>query len=116
MQPVVHHLNGVKVVRAVNVHFVDVRYTGNSVFACLMPDRFALGFYAALRAEGCDSAVQNAERTFNFDRKVNVSGGIYNVYAVSLPMAGGRRAGNGDTAFLLLNHPVHGSFALVSFA
>ena len=111
-----HHLNGVEEVRAVDVHFVDVSDTRNFVFACLMPNRFALRFYAALRAEGSDRAVQNAERTFDFYGEVNVSGGIDNVYTMVFPVASGSRTRDGNTALLLLNHPVHGRFALVRFA
>ena len=119
-----HHFDRSFEVRAVDVHFVYVSYTGNFVLISLAPYRFGLGFYAALRAEGCDRAVEYAERTLYFYREVNVSRSVDNVYSAlvlfgetaSRPVAGGCGGSDGYTPFLFLNHPVHGCRAVVRFA
>ena len=80
-EPLPHHLYGALEVCAVDVHLVDVRDTGNLILVRLAPYSLGLGLNAALRAEGCDCAVENAERTLNFYGEVNVSRGVDDVYA-----------------------------------
>ena len=64
-----------------------------------------------------NGAVQHAERTLHLDRKVDVSRGVDQVdlvlFVLIVPECGGSGRGNGDTALLLLNHPVHRSAAFV---
>ena len=121
-----HHIHDVEEVRAVAVHLVDVSDTGNAVLVRLAPDGFGLRLNAAACAEHRDRAVENLQRTFDFDGEVDVTRGIDDVdtgkrlfaarAAVDSPLGGGSRGSNGYTAFLLLFHPVHGSRALVDFA
>ena len=79
VEPVPHHLHGARKVCAVDVHFIDVCDTGNLILVRLTPDRFRLGFDAALRAESRDGSVEYAERTLYFYGEVHVSRGIYDV-------------------------------------
>ena len=95
------------------VHLVDVRNLRHAVLVGLAPDRFGLGLDATYCAEGCDGAVEHAERTLHFDGKVNVAGSINQVDLVTVlaivPEGGGGSRGDGNTTFLLLHHPVHRS-------
>ncbi len=124
VKPFAHHVYGALEISAVDVHFIDVRNAGNGILVRLTPNGFGLGFYAALRAEGCDGAVKDAQRTLYLDGEVNVSRGVDNVYpalvrfgfAASCPMARGSRGRYGNAALLLLNHPVHSSRTVVRFA
>ena len=111
-----HHVHGIFKIRAVDIHLIDVSDTGNFIFIRLSPYRFALGFHAALGAERRHGAVQNAQGTFDFDGEVHVSRRIDDVDVVTFPLAGRGRAGDRDTAFLFLDHPVHGSRTFVDFA
>ena len=123
-EPLPHHSYGALEVCAVDVHFIYVGNTGHLVFICLAPYRFRLGLNAALCAESCDGAVENAERTLNFYGEVNVARGVYDVdtafvslgLAAARPVAGGCGGSDGYAALLLLHHPVHSSGAVVRFA
>ena len=99
------------------VHLVDVADTGDIVLVRLAPYGLRLGLYAAYGAERRNGAVQHAERTLHLDRKVDVSRGVDQVdlvlFVLIVPECGGSGRGNGDTALLLLNHPVHRSAAFV---
>src|SRR6185503_12841572 len=65
-------------------------------------------------------AVEDSQRTFDFHGEVDVTRSIDNIDAMinaaSFPVAGGRSAGNCDTALLLLLHPVHRRRTLVYLA
>ena len=89
------------------VHLVDITHSRNAILVCLTPYGFRLRLNAALCTENGNGTVKYAERTLNFNSKVNVSGGIYNVDTVTFPVAGRSGRGNCDTSFLLLLHPVH---------
>ena len=112
-------------VGARSVHLIDERNARNAVFVHLAPDGFRLGLHARNRAEYGDCTVENAEGTLHFSGKVNVSGGVDEVYLVfnalvrtffRRPVAAdcGRRDGNAAFAFLF--HPVGDSRAFVHFA
>ena len=102
------------------VHLVDVADTGDVVLVGLTPYGLRLGLDAADGAERGDRTVQNAQRTLHLDRKVDVSRGIDQVDLVLmvlvLPEGGRCGRGDGDTALLLLDHPVHGGAALMHLA
>ena len=110
-----HLFDAVKI-RAVNIHFVYIRNAGHPVGIRLTPNGFRLGLDAALCAERSHRAVKHAQRTLDFYRKVNVSRGIDDIETVSFPNAGRRSRGDRNTAFLLLNHPVHRSGTVVRLA
>ena len=59
--------------------------------------------------------VKNTQGTLYLYGKVNVAGGINDIDTLALPETSGCSRGNGNTSFLLLCHPVHGSCAFVSF-
>ena len=111
-----HHLDRIVEVGAVDVHLVDIRDAGNFVFVRLAPDRFRLRLHAALRAEGGDGAVQNAQRALDFDGEVDVPRRVDDVDAVAFPGAGGCGGSDRNAALLFLDHPVHRRGALVHFA
>ena len=124
VKPFPHHIDSALEVCAVDIHFVDVCYTGNLILVRLTPNGLGLRFYAAFGAECSHGAVKNAKRTLDFNGEVNVSGGVDDVYAAlvlfgksrSCPMAGGSRGSDGYTSLLLLYHPVHSSGTVVRFA
>ena len=101
---------------AVDVHLVDVCDAGDVILVRLAPHRLGLGLDAALCAERRNGAVQNAQRTLDFDGEVDVAGGIDDVEAVALPDTGRRGGRDGDAALLLLDHPVHGRSAFMHLA
>ena len=105
------------------VHLVHVNNTWNTVLVGLTPYGFGLRLDTGGAAEHNDRAVEYAQRTFYFNGEVNVAGGIDDVYAVvvvltnrTFPEGGHSSGGNGDTALLLLHHPVGGRGAVVHLA
>src|SRR5208283_3644630 len=61
-------------------------------------------------------AVENPERTSHFDRKIYVTGCVYDVDPVVFPETGRCSRGDGDAPLLLLFHPVHGGCAFVDLS
>ena len=107
-------LNRVVEVRAHLVHLVDEADAGDVVLGSLTPHLFGLRLDAFLTVEDGDSAVQHTEGALHLNGEVHVAGGVDDVELGALPVAGGGRGGNGNTAFLFLLHPVHGGSAIVS--
>ncbi len=118
------HANAVEEVSADFVHLVDKNHTRNLVAVSLTPHGFGLGFNTGVGVQNTDSTIENRQRTLNFNGEVNVAGGVDDVQAVlgrvssftvfgAFPEGGGRSRSNGDTAFLLLLHPVHGGCTIV---
>ena len=116
MKTGVDGLYGMFEISAYSIHLVDECDTGNTVVICLSPYGFRLGLNAIFRTEYSYRAVEYAEGTFNFYSEVYVPWGIDDVDTIAFPVAGGCSGGNGNTAFLFLNHPVHGSSAIMNFA
>jgi hypothetical protein len=75
-----------------------------------------LRLHSAHGAEQRHGAVQYSQRAFYFDRKINVSRGIYDIYPMFFPKTGGGGRGDGNAAFFLLLHPVHGGGSVVDLA
>ena len=102
------------------VHLVDVTDTGDVVLVGLTPYGLRLGLDAADGTERGDCTVQDAQRALHLDRKVDVSRGVDQVDLVLmtfvLPEGSRCGRGDGDTALLFLDHPVHGGAALVHLA
>ena len=113
---VVHHFDSSEIIAVVFVHLVDECNSRYVVLRSLSPHRLRLRLYAASCAKQCDCAVQDTERTLNFYREVNVSGGVDKVDTGTLPMRGGSSRRDCYTSLLLLLHPVHRSGAFVNFA
>ena len=113
MQAVADGLNGEVEVRAHLVHLVDEADTRDVVLVSLTPNGLRLGLNTFLAVEDSNGAVEDAQGALNLDREVHVAGGVDDVDLVVLPEAGGCCGGNGDTALLLLRHPVHRGGAVV---
>src|SRR5690606_8010317 len=103
-------------VGALTVQLVYVDDTRHAVLVGLTPYGFRLGLYTRGATEHNHGAVQHTQGTLNFNCEVNVAGGVDNVDAVflvlllgTLPEGGNGSGGNGDTALLLLSHPVSGT-------
>ena len=81
----------------------------------LPPDGFRLRFYAADRAEQSYSAVQNPQRTLDFDCKIDMTRSINDIDSMLMPETRSCSARNCNTAFFFLFHPVHGCSAVMHF-
>ena len=99
------------------VHLVHVRYLRHAVFVGLAPYSLGLRLHLADCVERGHSTVQHAERTLHLYGKVHVARSVYQIdlkdLACIMPESCGGGGGNGDTPFLLLDHPVHGGSTVV---
>ena len=130
MQTIVQHLDAAEEVSTHGIHLVDVHHTGDLVLVSLTPDGLRLRLDTALSSQNGHRTVQHAQRTLNLNSEVHVARGVDDVDAVTVllecdrillglrvaPVAGGSSGSDGDTTLLLLNHPVHGSAAIMNFA
>ena len=107
------------------VHLVDERMPRHLVAVGLPPHRLALRLHAVAAVEHGDRAVEHAQAALDLDREVDVSRSVDDVDPVFFaleraehrrPKAVGGGAGDGDAAFLLLHHPIHGRRAFVHLA
>ncbi len=98
------------------VHLVDENDARHMIFVGLTPYRFRLRLDALIAVEHAYRAVEHAQRAFDLDREIDVTGGIDDVEALAVPEGRGRGGGDRDAALLLLLHPVHGRSAVVHFA
>ena len=117
-----HHVNYVIEVSTGDVHFVYICHTRYMVFISLTPYGFRLRFNTAFSTENCNGTIKYTQGTFNFYSKVNVARSIDDVDTMfiklmfgAFPVAGGCSRSDGNTTFLFLNHPVHGSSAFMGF-
>ena len=122
LETLVNHPQNIVEIGTHDVHLVDVNHAGHVIVIRLTPHGLRLGLHAALGAHNGHTAVQHAQGALHLYGEVNVARGVDNVdtglgelVLGSLPVAGGSSGGNGDTALLLLGHPVHGSRTLVGF-
>ena len=123
LEALLHLVVDLEEVGAGTVHLVDERETGHMVLVRLTPHRFGLRLDAAHGAIHHAGAVEDAHRTFHFNREVDVARGVDDVQAIRFPLhlhaapEAGRGSGrNGDAAFLFLLHPVHRRSAVMHFA
>ena len=130
VQTIVQHLDAAEEVSTHGVHLVDVHHTGDFVLISLTPDGLRLRLDTALSSQNGHRTVQDAQRTLDLNSEVNVARGVDDVDAVTIllecnrvllslrvaPVASGSCGGDGDTTLLLLDHPVHGSAAVVNLA
>ncbi|MNI58919.1 hypothetical protein D3C73_1140540 [compost metagenome] len=115
LQAVTHAFYNVKEVRTDDIHFVYICDTRYAVPVSLSPYSFRLRFNAFFRTENTNCSIQYTKGTFNFNSEVNVSRGIDDINAVTLPRSGCSSGGNGDSALLFLFHPVHCCSTFVNF-
>jgi len=110
----------VQEIGAGTVHFIYVTDTRHAVLVGLTPYGFGLGFHAAHGAERGHRTVQHAQRTFHLGGEVHVTRGVDDIDLIGLifvlPKSGRRSRSDGNTTFLLLNHPVHRSGTFVHLA
>ena len=130
VQTIMQHLDAAEEVSTHGVHLVDVHHTGDLVLVSLTPDGLRLRLDTALSSQNGHRTVQNAQGTLDLNSEVHVARGVDDVDAVTVllecdrillglrvaPVAGGSSGSDGDTTLLLLNHPVHGSAAIMNFA
>ena len=109
-------LHGEVEVSAELVHLVDEADTRDVVLVRLTPHRLGLGLHAFLAVEDRHGAVEHAQGALDLDREVHVAWGVDDVDLVVVPETGHRSGGNGDTALLLLLHPVGGGCTVVGLA
>ena len=98
------------------VHLVDQGDDRNTVFLGLTPHGFTLGLNFTHGAEHGNRTVKHTETALHLSGEVHVSRSVDDIDAVTFPETGGSSTGNGDTAFLLLFHPVHGGSTFMGIA
>ena len=106
-QAINNSLNGEVEVRTHLIHLVDEADAGNVVLISLTPHGLRLRLNTFLTVKYRYRAVKHAQRTLHLNGEVNVAGGVDNIDLVVFPEAGDSCGGNGNTALLLLSHPVH---------
>src|SRR5574343_233490 len=123
LQTQLHLLDDLEEVGTGAVHLVHEGQARHLVLVGLTPHGFRLRLYATDGTVNHDGTIQHAHRALDFDGEVDVSRGINDVDTVlrtrgvhTLPETGGGSRGNGDTALLLLLHPVHRRGTIVHFA
>ena len=109
-------LDDAEEVSADTVELVYVDDTRNFRIISVTPVGFGLGLYAARTTEYADAAIENLQRTINFDSEVNVAGSIDDVESVVFPKACCSSGLNRDATFLLLFHKVSRCSSIVNFA
>src|SRR3984957_1357817 len=107
------HLNATEEVRADAVHLVDEADTRDVVLVGLAPDGLGLGLDAGDGVKDRDRTVEHAQRALDLYGEVDVARRVDDVDAVTVPVSGRGGRGDGDTALLLLDHPVHGGAPVV---
>ena len=124
-EALLHGVDGVEEVGADAVVLVDERDAGHAVLGGLAPHGLGLRLDAGDGIEDGDGAVEDAQAALDLGREVHVARGIDDLEAVGLavldatgvvPEARGGSGGDGHAALLLLDHPVHGSGAVVDLA
>ena len=119
-QHVTHLTNHFKKVRSRAVHLVYVTDTRNIIFIGLAPHRLRLRLHSTHSTKCGHRSVKDAQRTFYFNCKVDVPGGVYQVNFKSLivviPECCRCGGSNGNSPLLLLLHPVHRSGTVMHFS
>jgi hypothetical protein len=82
----------------------------------LTPYGFGLRLDALIAVEHAYRAVEHAQRPLDFDREIDVTGGVDDVETLVQPERGRRGGRDRNSALLLLLHPVHRRGAVVDFA
>ena len=108
-----YHFKNMIEVSTHDIHLIDIYHPGDIVMVGLSPYCLRLRLNTSLCTEDRNAAVENSQRTLDFNGEVNVTRGIDDVNAGIAPMAGGCSGGDGNTALLLLLHPVHGCSTLM---
>ena len=99
-----------------SIHLVDERDARHIVAVGLPPYGLGLRLHAADGAEHAHGSIENAKRTLDLHRKIDVSGGIDNIDRTALPLTSNRRGLDGNAALALLDHKVGRSVAIMDIA
>ena len=110
-----HHLNRAEKISPDPVQFIDEGDFGYMVFIRLAPYGFRLRLYSLHGTEYANGTIQYPQGAFNLDRKIHMSGRIYNVNFRISPMAGGDGGSNRNASFLLIRHPIHHRLPVMDF-
>ena len=111
-----HHIEHMIEVRAHDVHLIDVNHAGDVIMVSLSPNSLGLRLNTALCTKNRHASVQNSQGALNLSGEVDVTRGVDDVDAGSVPEAGGCSRGDGYATLLLLLHPVHGRGTLMGLA
>ena len=109
-------IDGMLEIGAHLINLVDKTNSGDAVFIGLTPDFFRLRLHTMNGVKHSHSAIQHTERPLDFSGEIHVARRINDVDANVAPGAGGSGGSDGDTALLLLLHPVHGGSAFVDLS
>src|SRR5690606_28150781 len=122
LQARLHLVNHLEEVGASTVHLVNKGKAWHLMFVGLAPYRLGLGLNTAHRTINHACAIQYAHGTLNLNGEVHVARGINDIdamlragYIHAPPETGHGRGGNGDSALLLLLHPVGSRCAIMHF-
>src|SRR5690606_306487 len=113
LQTRTHLLHNLEEVGAGTIHLVNKGQTRHFVLVSLTPHSFRLRLHTTNCAIHHASAIKHTHRTLDFNREVHVTRRIDNIDTMlratqvhPLPETRHSRGRNGDTALLLLLHPV----------
>ena len=115
-QTINDRLHAIFEVRTGAVKLIDEAHARNAILIGLTPYGFGLGLNTSNTVEARNRTIENAQRTFNFNREINVAWCINDIDTVVVPEAGGSSRRNRDATLLLLFHPVHCGCAIMNFA
>jgi len=113
LETVIDHIQYIVEICAHNVHLIDIDHSRYMVLVSLTPYGLRLGLNATLGAQNGNGTVQHTQGTLHLYGEVHMPGGIDDIDSVLLPEASGSSGSNGNTALLLLRHPVHGCCTIV---
>ena len=115
-QTVANALHGLIEIGTDLVHLIDEHDTRHLIFIGLAPDGFGLRLDPGIAIKHSHSPVEDAQIAFHFDGEIDVAWRVDDVQALILPEGRRGRRSDGDTAFLLLLHPIHRGCAVMDFA
>src|SRR5205807_1892772 len=116
IQTLADGVNGTLKIRAHLIHFVNETNSRDTVLVGLPPNGFRLRLDTVDGVEHGASPVEHAQGTLDFSREIHVAGCINDVDADIAPYAGRGCGRDGDTALLLLLHPIHGGRAFMDLS
>ncbi len=104
-------LNDAKEIGAGTIHFIYKSNARHNIFIGLSPHCFRLRFNTSYSTKNSHRSIENPERAFYFNRKINVPWCIndinFKVVAFIFPICSCSGRSYCDPSFLFLNHPVH---------
>ncbi|OQB55907.1 MAG: hypothetical protein BWX96_03276 [Bacteroidetes bacterium ADurb.Bin145] len=93
------------------VHLVNKSYSGDTIFVCLSPHCFRLGFNTSDATENSNSSIKHSQGSFNLNCEINMPGSIYYIdliiFVIIFPVSSRCCRRYCNPALLFLNHPVH---------